>query len=73
MPKKRKLTPEAYRKSQQYIKQTYNWVNIQFNKNDPEEMAIYAHISSQGQSKAAYLKKLVMMDMIKNRVKVGEV
>lgn len=60
---KRVITPEMYSKSQQYIKKTYKWVNVQFNKNDPEEMAIYAHIANQGHSKAAYLKRLVMKDM----------
>ena len=65
MPR-RVRTPEMYEYEQQYIKETYKWVNVQFSKKNPEDMAIYDHIASQGESKASYLKRLVREDMEKN-------
>ena len=61
--KQRVNTPEMYAENQRYIKETYRWVDIQFSKKDPMEMALYEHIAKQGMSKAAYLKSLVMKDM----------
>jgi len=59
----RKKTPEMYQYEQNYIKETYKWVNIQFSQKNPEDMEIYDHIANQPESKAAYIKRLVREDM----------
>lgn len=59
----RKKTPSMYEYEQNYIRETYKWVNVQFNIKNPDDMAVYDYIASQAESKAAYIKRLVKEDM----------
>lgn len=63
MPRKRTFSAHDYERSQGYIKQNYSWVNVQFSRVNPEEMALYEHIAQQSESKAAYIKRLIREDM----------
>lgn len=59
----RKKTPQTYEYEQNFIKETYKWVNVQFNIRNSDDMAVYDYIASQAESKAAYIKRLVKEDM----------
>lgn len=63
MARKRTFNEHDYERSQSYIKETYKWVNVQFSKVNPEDVELYDFISSQPESKAAYIKRLVREDM----------
>ena len=63
MPRKKSL--KTYEYEQSYIKETYKWVNVQFNIKNPDDMEVYDRIANQAESKAAYIKRLVKEDMNK--------
>ena len=66
MPRKR-LSDAAYERSyqheQQYIKESYKWVNIQFNKKIPEDMELYDFLKSQPEKIAPFIKNLIRQAM----------
>lgn len=69
MPKKEFSTDryeKQYQYEQQYIKESYKWINIPFNKKMPEDMELYEYVKSQPEKQAPFIKKLIRQDMENN-------
>jgi len=58
-----KTKENDYNRTQQYIRENYQWVNVNFNKRLKEDMEILEWLNGVGESKAQYIKRLIRKDM----------
>lgn len=67
MEKKRVRTQRQIDYMKSYNNQHVKWRKVSFNDKNPEDTIIMDWIDSQNESTSAYIKRLILEDMEKNR------